>query len=110
MSAVQQTTTIHNGPGGFAYVPKGSPGFPKQSLIMAEWSASKVATYEADGQGDPLPSTREEFFTAFPKPWGAYFDPISGDYLFLTWGGSPPDRVYVVEGFALPPPPPPTPK
>jgi hypothetical protein len=115
VNAATLTTTIPNNPGGFAYVPAGSPGFPNQSLIVAEWRVSspaddKVATYEVDAQGDPLPATRKEFFTTFPRPWGAYFEPVTGDYLFLTWGESGPDRVYIVQGFAPPPPPPPPPE
>jgi hypothetical protein len=112
VSAVTQIpgSTLPGGPGGFAYVPPGSPDFAMHSVIMAEWSANKVATYAIDMNGDPDPKTRVEFFTAFPRPWGAYFDRISGDYLFLTWGAGPPDEVYVVRGFAVPPPPPPPPK
>jgi hypothetical protein len=103
ISNAQLAVTLEGGPGGFAYVPPGSPGFPNPSIIVAEWSAHKVATYDADAQGDPIVSTRQELFTAFPSPWGAYFDPVSGDYLFLTWG-SVPDRVFVVRGFSKPPP------
>jgi hypothetical protein len=105
VTGATKVTTLPNGPGGFAYVPAGSPGFPAQSVIMAEWSVDKVAVYEVDGQGDPLAATRKEFFSYFPKPWGAYFEPVSGDYLFLTWGPTP-DRVYVVRGFVPPPEPP----
>jgi hypothetical protein len=109
VSSPQQTTTLPNGPGGFAYVPVGSPGFTKPSLIVAEWSVDKVATYEVDDQGDPIVATRQDFFTAFPRPWGAYFEPETGDFVFLTWGPAP-DRVYVVQGFTVPPPPPPPPR
>jgi hypothetical protein len=109
LSNGQEITVLGGGPGGFAYIPEGSPGFPKPSLILSEWSADTVATYEVDDQGDPILATRADFFTAFPKPWGAYFESKTGDFLFLTWG-SLPDRVYVVQGFALPPPPPDPPK
>ncbi|MFT3769919.1 MAG: hypothetical protein QM820_31200 [Minicystis sp.] len=105
---VEAASPLPGGPGGFAYVPKGSPGFPKQSLIISEWSADTVAVYEVDDQGDPIVASRQDFFTSFPKPWGAYFEPETGDYLFLTWGPTP-DRVYVVQGFLPPPPPPPPP-
>jgi hypothetical protein len=107
VSAVTPATTIANNPGGFAYVPAGSPGFDRQAIIVAEWrvddqSQDRVAVYDADDQGDPIASTRREFFVRFPRPWGAYFEPVSGDYLFLSWGtGS--DHVYAVEGFAPPP-------
>lgn len=105
-----QGSTLTGGPGGFAYVPPGSPVFAQNAVIVAEWSIDKVATYSIDMNGDPNPASRVEFFTAFPKPWGAYFDRVSGDYLFLTWGAGPPDEVYVVRGFAVPPAPPPDPK
>lgn len=98
-----QTATLPNGPGGFAYIPKGSPAFAVDHVIVSEWSTDTVGVYEADPQGDPLVATRKAFFTAFPKPWGAYFEPQTGDFLFLTWGAGV-DRVYIVQGFEAPPP------
>lgn len=109
VTGATKKVTLPNGPGGFAYVPAGSPGFPSNRLILSEWSADSVATYEVDGQGDPIVTSRKAFFESFPRPWGAYFDPKTGDFLFLTWG-SPPDRVFVVQGFSKPPPPAPPPK
>jgi hypothetical protein len=109
VSAQKTVAALPGGPGGFAYIPDGSPGFDKPSLILAEWSANTVATYEVDPQGDPIPATRKDFFSAFPRPWGAYFEAKTGDFLFLTWD-SPPDRVYIVPGFNVPPPPPPPPQ
>ena len=105
-----QTVTLPNGPGGFAYVPAGSPKFAKQSVITDEWNADKVVVYEVDQVGDPVVATRTEFFTLFPKPWGAYFEAATGDFLFLDWGGEAVDQVYIVQGFSKPPPPPPPPK
>jgi hypothetical protein len=101
-----QTVTLPNGPGGFAYVPAGSPKFTQQSIITDEWSAGKVVVYEVDPQGDPIIATRTEFFTQFPSPWGAYFEAATGDFLFLDWGGEALDQVYIVQGFSAPPPPP----
>jgi hypothetical protein len=108
LTSVTQTQTLPNNPGGFAYVPAGSPGFATQAIIVAEWRQSgtaddRVAVYDADAQGDPIVSTRREFMRAFPRPWGAYFEPVTGDYLFLSWGLGT-DRVYVVQGFVPPPP------
>jgi hypothetical protein len=104
VTGLTQTATLPNQPGGFAYVPAGSPGFPKQSLIVAEWRATpedRVAVYEVDAQGDPVVATRREFFKEFPRPWGAYFEPVTGDYMFLSWGQAP-DRLYIVQGFVPP--------
>ncbi|MCB9570184.1 MAG: hypothetical protein H6710_23740 [Myxococcales bacterium] len=98
-----KTATLPNGPGGFAYVPKDSPGFDTDAVIVAEWSANKVGVYEVNDQGDPLVNTRKDFYTKFPLPWGAYFEPLTGDYLFLTWGVGV-DKVYIVQGFKPPPP------
>lgn len=109
VTGATKMVNLPNGPGGFAYVPSGSPGFPTNRIILSEWSADSVATYEVDGQGDPQPGSRKAFFEKFTKPWGAYFDPLTGDFLFLTWGPAP-DRLYVVQGFTKPPPPPPPPK
>jgi hypothetical protein len=108
IDSLTEKTQLANNPGGFAYVPAGSAGFTKQSLIVAEWNQSsttldRVAVYEVDDAGDPVVSTRREFMSKFPRPWGAYFEPLTGDYLFLTWGAGN-DRVYIVQGFVPPQP------
>lgn len=105
-----QTATVTEG-GGFAYVPSGSPQFTNAALLMAEWQTEggKVGAYDVNAEGDPIPSSRRDFFSEFPSPWGAYFDSVTGDYLFLSWGASP-DEVYEVQGFTKPPPPPPPPQ
>ena len=103
LSNPQQTAVLPNGPGGFAYIPKGSPGFDEAHIIVSEWSTNTVGVYQADAQGDPIVATRKDFFTAFPRPWGAYFEPLTGDFIFLTWGAGV-DRVYIVQGFKAPPP------
>jgi hypothetical protein len=108
IGSITEVLQLPNNPGGFAYVPAGSPGFDKQSIIVAEWrqddaTQDRVAVYDADANGDPVLSTRREFLAKFPRPWGAYFEPVTGDYLFLTWGAGD-DRVYIVQGFVPPPP------
>lgn len=107
VSAIAEAATLSNQPGGFAYVPAGSPGFTTQSLIVAEWRSDstqdRVAVYDVDANGDPLPATRREFFAKFPRPWGAYFEPVTGDYMFLSWGSGD-DHLYIVQGFVPPPP------
>ena len=107
INSLATTITVPRNPGGFAYVPAGSVDFQRQSIIVAEWSQTdstqdRVAVYEVDDAGDPQLGTRREFFSRFPRPWGAYFEPVTGDYLFLTWGAGD-DRVYIVQGFVPPP-------
>jgi hypothetical protein len=103
VSAITQTATLPNGPGGFAYVPAGSPGFTQQAVIVAEWNVGTVGVYDVDASGDPMVATRRDFFSQFLLPWGAYFEPATGDYLFLSWGTGN-DEVYIVQGFVPPPP------
>ena len=94
-------TTIVGGPEGFIYVPPGSPLFPDyNSMLVSEWSADEVAAYQLDGAGNPDPSTRVSFITGLYGAEGAAVDPLTGDFLFSTFGGG--DRVIVVQGFAAP--------
>lgn len=106
-SSGQKVAELPGGPGGFSYVPAGSPGFSKPALIVSEWLADRVSTYDVDVQGDPILASRRDFLESFRDPWGAHFEPITGDFLFLAWG---PNRLYVVRGFSPPPPPPPPPR
>jgi hypothetical protein len=101
ISGSTMTTTVPNWPGGFAYVPIGSADFPNPSLVVAEWNNMTVAAYEVDQQGDPIVSTRRPFIDNFDRPWGAYFEPTTGDYLFLSWGAGQ-DQVFIVQGFVPP--------
>ena len=96
---------LSGGPGGFAYVPVGSAQFTRASIILSEWTANQVSVIEVDPQGNPQPSTRRQLFSQFPLPWGSYFEPETGDFLFMTWGRSGlPDSVFIVQGFEKPPP------
>lgn len=90
------------GTGGIAYVPSGSPLITRPSIVMAEWSTS-VSFFDVDPQGDPLVATRRPFLTGLTNAWGAYFEPVTGDFMFPSWGN---DRVVIVQGFQAPPMPP----
>ncbi|MBK8251429.1 MAG: hypothetical protein IPK82_02015 [Polyangiaceae bacterium] len=94
------TATLTGGPEGFLYVPKGSPLFPDGSIVVSEYSAGSVGTYETDANGDPIIATRKTFMTGLTGAEGAVTDPVTGDYLFSTFGGG--SRMLVVKGFALP--------
>ncbi len=102
ISTSTMTTTLPHWPGGFAYVPTGSPDFTNPSLVVAEWNNQTVAAYDVDSQGDPIVSTRRPFINNFDHPWGAYFEPETGDYFFLSWGSGTQDQVFVVQGFVPP--------
>jgi hypothetical protein len=92
---------IPGGPEGFVYVPPGSPQFDDfSSILVAEYAAGKIATYEIDGDGDPILATRQDFLTGLTGAEGAVVDPVTGDFLFSTFGGS--NQVVAVRGFGAP--------
>jgi hypothetical protein len=101
ITSATQNTTLGGGPEGFAYIPLGSPLFTVPSLLQCEYSAGKVATYELDANGDPT-GTRRDFITDLTGAEGAFIDPLTGDFLFSTFGGG--DRIVAVQGFVPPPP------
>jgi hypothetical protein len=102
LNGVTQVATLSGGPEGFVYVPLGSALFANPSMIVSEYSAGSVATYEVDGNGDPIIASRRLFMSGLTGAEGAVFDPITGDFLFSTFGGG--NRVIVVHGFAVPEP------
>jgi hypothetical protein len=99
ITAATAGMTLPGGPEGFVYVAAGSPLFPKNSLLISEWSANEISTYEADDAGDPRPGTRRLLIDGLRGAEGAFRDPASGDFFFSTWGQTA-DRVVVVRGFA----------
>ncbi|WP_447978670.1 PEP-CTERM sorting domain-containing protein [Candidatus Nitrospira bockiana] len=98
--------TIVGGPEGIFYVPLGSALFGNPSVLVSEYSAGKVGAYEVDGNGNPITATRRDFITGLTGAEGAAIDPLTGDFLFSTFGGG--NQVVVVKGFTAPPPPPPS--
>ncbi len=96
-------STPGNGPEGFAYVPLGSTLFDNQSMLISEYGANRISAYEIDAEGNPVVSTRRNFMTGLSGAEGAFIDPLTGDFLFSTFGGS--NRVIVVGGFEAVPEP-----
>ncbi|HZP85258.1 MAG TPA: PEP-CTERM sorting domain-containing protein [Burkholderiales bacterium] len=95
---------VPGGPEGFVYIAAGNPQFTANSMLIAEYSAGAVGAYEVDANGNPLVNTRRIFVTGLSGAEGAVIDPITGDFLFSTFGGG--NQVVVVQGFLAPPPPP----
>jgi hypothetical protein len=100
-------TTINVGPEGFVYVPFGSPIFPSgTSMLVSEYGNDVVATYQIDSSGNPLPASRAVFVTGLEGAEGAVIDPVTGDFLFSTFGAA--NHVIAVRGFGIPATPTPT--
>src|SRR5262245_14477961 len=96
--------TISSGPEGIAFVPPDSPYFPPNSVLIVEYGYSRVVTAPLDTNGDPIMAQSQDFIRNMPQAFGACIDPVTGDYLFDTWGGS--NEVMRVTGFATPSPSP----
>lgn len=101
VTGVTQTATLQGGPEGIAYVPLGSTLFG-DSMLVSEYSAGLVSTYDVDANGDPILASRKVFMSGLSGAEGAFIDPVTGDFLFSTFGGG--NRVIVVTGFAVPEP------
>lgn len=97
---VASVANLPGGPEGFIYVPLGSPGFTNPALLLCEWSAGNVVAYDVDANGDPINATRRLFMQGLSGAEGGVIDPLSGDFLFSTFGGG--DRIYSVHGFVAP--------
>lgn len=95
---------LPGGPEGFTYVSGLNPNFGVNSMLLSEFSAGKVAVYSMDGDGNPILSSRRSFLDGLEGAEGATLDPLTGDFLFSTYGGG--DRLVLVSGFTQPPPPP----
>jgi hypothetical protein len=98
---------ISGGLEGAVYVPMGSPLFTNQSVLVSEYGAGRVVAYETDAQGDPVASTLRVLVGGLSGAEGAAIDPVTGDFMFSTFGGG--NKVVRVTGFAAPPPPIPEP-
>ncbi len=98
VTAATMVVVTAGGPEGIAYVPLGSPEFAAPSLLISEYSAGKVGAYAVDVAGDPVLASRRDFLSRLPNAEDATIDPVSGDFLFSTYGGG--NRVVVVRGFA----------
>ena len=101
-------TTIGGGPEGFVYIKDTNPGFPVDSMLVSEFSAGNVAAYTLDAGGNPVPGSRQDFITGLDGAEGAAIDPLTGDFLFSTFGTAE-DHLIIVQGFLPPPPPVPEP-
>ena len=91
---------LQGGPEGFTYIASGNAAFTNNSLLLSEYQAGIVSAYEVDANGDPIASTRRVFLSGLSGAEGATVDPVTGDFMFSTFGGL--NQVVVVSGFTVP--------
>lgn len=92
---------IGGGPEGIVYIAAGNPHFANPSVLVTEYGTGRVVSYEVDADGDPVVTTRRVFITGLGGAEGAAIDPVTGDFLFSTFGGA--NRVIRVRGFTTTP-------
>ncbi|MBX3321836.1 MAG: hypothetical protein KF757_02475 [Phycisphaeraceae bacterium] len=88
---------LGGGPEGIVYVEAGASLFPFASVLISEYSSGLVVSYEVDSNGDPIAATRRVFISGLSGAEGGTRDPLTGDFLFSTFGGA--SGVIVVRGF-----------
>jgi hypothetical protein len=99
---------LGGGPEGFTYVSAGNPSFAANSMLVSEYSAGQVAAYDVDVNGDPILGSRRTFLSGLSGAEGAVLDPLTGDFLFSTFGGG--NHLVRVSGFTVLPPTTPVPE
>lgn len=98
-----EEAVLTGGPEGLIYIDGANPVFGTDHMLVSEWGAGNVAAYEIDGDGNPIVASRQDFITGLSGAEGALIDPLTGDFLFSTFGGG--DRIVQVQGFLVPEPP-----
>ena len=92
---------LPGGPEGFTDVSGLNPAFGANSMLLSEYSAGKMSVYSMDSNGNPILSSRHSFLDGLDGAEGATLDPLTGDFLFSTFGGG--DRLVLVSGFTQSP-------
>ena len=101
--ALSEVVTIGGGPEGLAYIDGGNEGFGgNDTVLVSAYQLGKVMAYDIDANGDPILSSAEEFMLGLSGAEGAVIDPMTGDFIFSTFGGG--NQVVVVSGFDVPEP------
>jgi len=96
--AVLAGASLATGPESAVYIAAGNPGFTVDAVLVPEYNAGRVSAYDIDAGGNPIIASRRDFITGLSGAEGALVDPLTGDFLFSTFGGG--NRVLVVGGFA----------
>lgn len=89
--------SIGGGPEGLVFIEAGNPGFAVDSVLVCEFATGRVVSYELNANGDPIVATQRPFITGLSGAEGATIDPVTGDFLFSTFGGG--NQVIRVTGF-----------
>ncbi len=103
VGSLVEELTLPGGPEGLIYIDGANPVFGTDHMLVSEYSSGNVGAYEIDPNGNPILSSRQDFITGLSGAEGALVDPLTGDFLFSTFGGG--DRIIQIQGFVVPEPP-----
>lgn len=81
-SVSKVVTSINFGPEAMIYLKKGSYGFDKHKLHLADFGKGTVWVYDVDENGNPIVGNRTLFFEGAPYLMGADIDPLTGDIIY----------------------------
>ena len=96
--------TLSGGPEGMIYVSGANAGFGGiDNMLVSEYGAGAVGAYQIDANGNPIIGTRQTFLSGLTGAEGAVVDPLTGDFIFSTFGGG--NQLFVISGFITPPTP-----
>jgi hypothetical protein len=94
-----QTVTLTGGPDGFVYLPRYAPLFSGADVLVAEYSAGRIVSYQVDAIGDPIPATRQVVVDLIASAFSFALDPVTSDMLHVNWNAA---TIDVIQGFGLP--------
>ena len=100
VSGLTAPVNVGGGPEGIAFVPQGSSLFPMNSVLITRYGTGSIITMTLDGNGDPALGSDRNVITGLSGVEGAFIDPVTGDFLFSTYGGG--NQVIRVSGFLAP--------
>lgn len=94
-------TTLSGGPEGVIYVAGANTGFGGiDSVLVSAYASGAIDAYQIDANGDPIAASRSTFLSGLSGAEGAVVDPVTGDFLFSTFGGG--NQMIVISGFQAP--------
>lgn len=92
-----QTQYTGGGPEGIAWVPAGNPDFAVNSALISLYDSGVVEACASDASGTPNSATCTTFISGLSGAEGASIDPLTGDFVFSTFGVG--NQIEVVSGF-----------
>jgi hypothetical protein len=96
---------LNNLPGGIeglSFVDAGNPAFANDTLLVSEYDNGQIVAYPLDASGN-LSGNSSVFVSGLTGAEGAAVDPLTGDFLFSSFGTG--GSVFVVSGFTVVPEP-----